>query len=250
MNKKMSFGRKLIAVPLTVLHYLFYGICLIVFWPVQWIALRVFGYKAHKKSVDLLNYCLNATLYLLASRVRIINKQSLPLDRPIIVVSNHQSHYDVTPLGRAFRKHHPKYVAKKELGQGIPGVSFNLKYGGSVLINRKDAKQSLTAIRDFAKYLEKNNYAGIIFPEGTRSKTGKLKRFSENGLKMLLKYAPSAVVVPVTINNSWKLVQYGQFPLDIGIDLSLEVHPVIDPKGRKFEDVFQEVQKQITTTIK
>ena len=245
----MPLLKKLVAVPLTVLHYLFYGFFLVLFWPLQWIALNVFGYVAHKKTVDLLNLCLNSTLYLLLTRVKLNHTEKLSNDRPIIVVSNHQSHYDITPLGRAFRKHHPKYIAKKELGQGIPSVSFNLKYGGSALIDRKDAKQSLTAIKDFAQYLDKNNYAGIIFPEGTRSKTGVPKRFSENGLKMLLKFAPSAIVVPVTINNSWKVLQYGQFPLDIGNKIELNVHKSIDPKDMSFDEVFQKVHKEITTDI-
>lgn len=246
----MSFFKALIAVPLSVLHYLFYGFYLILFWPIQWFCLRVLGYEAHRRSVDLLNTCLNSTLYLLASRVRITNAQDLPLDRPLIVVSNHQSHYDITPLGTAFRNHHGKYIAKKELGKGIPSVSFNLSHGGSALIDRKDAKQSLTAIKKFAQYIEKHNYAGMIFPEGTRSKNGQPKRFSENGVKMLVKYAPSALIVPVTINNSWKFVKYGQFPLNIGISLELEVHKPIDPKGRSFAEVFEETKETIIKSIK
>ena len=107
----------------------------------------------------------------------------------------------------------------------------------------------LTAIKDFAQYLDQNNYAGIIFPEGTRSKTGIPKRFSENGLKMLLKFAPNAIVVPVTINNSWKVLQYGQFPLDIGNKIELNVHKSIDPKDLSFDEVFQKVHKEITTDI-
>lgn len=237
-------------VVLSIVHYAFYGFFLFIFWPIQWIALRVFGYKAHKLSVDLLNKCLNSTIYLLASRVVLINKQNLPNDRPLIVVSNHQSTYDITPLGSTFRKHHPKYIAKKELGSGIPSVSFNLKYGGSVLINRKDARQALSAIKGFGEYLEKNNYAGIIFPEGTRSRDGKLKRFSENGLKTLYKYCPSAVFVPVTINGSWKLMQYGNFPLGIGNKLTLEVHEPIDPKGKDFDKVFEELQQSIAAGLK
>ena len=77
------------------------------------------------------------------------------------------------------------------------------------------SRQSLTAIRDFGKYIEKNNYAAVIFPEGTRSKDGKPKRFSANGLKMLTKFVPSAYVIPVTINNCWELNKMGMFPLEL-----------------------------------
>ncbi len=52
------------------------------------------------------------------------------------------------------------------------------------------------------------------FPEGTRSKDGIPKRFSENGLKMLTKFVPSAYVIPVTINNCWKLIKKECFHLN------------------------------------
>ena len=45
------------------------------------------------------------------------------------------------------RKWHPKFISKKELGKGIPSVSYNLKYGGSALIDRKDPKQALPEIK-------------------------------------------------------------------------------------------------------
>ncbi len=248
MNKIAPL-KALVAVPLTIIHYLVYVVILLVFWPLQWIGLKLFGYKGHKKTVDALYTCLNASLVLLASRVQIKNNFKLPADRPIIVVANHQSHYDISPLGAAFKKHHPKYISKIELSSGIPSVSFNLKYGGSVLIDRKDSKQALSALRDFGKYLEENNYTGVIFPEGTRSKNGQPKRFSENGLKTLLKYAPSAVVVPVSINNSWKIMQYGSFPLDIGNTLSVDVQEPIDPKGKPFAEVFKEIESAVKNGI-
>ncbi len=248
MNK-ISPLKALIAVPLTLIHYLVYGLILLVFWPLQWVCLKIFGYKGHKKTVDALYTCLNASLILLASRVKIKNNFKLPTDRPLIIVANHQSHYDISPLGAAFSKHHPKYISKIELSSGIPSVSFNLKHGGSVLIDRKDSKQALSALRDFGKYLEENKYSGVIFPEGTRSKNGQPKRFSENGLKMLLKFAPSALVIPVSINNSWKIMQYGSFPLDIGNKLEIDVQQAIDPKGRPFDEVFKEIESAVVNGI-
>lgn len=136
-----------------------------------------------------------------------------------------------------------------ELGKGIPSVSYNLTHGGSVLIDRKDPRQSLTAIKDFGKYIETNNYAAVIFPEGTRSKTGVPKRFSENGLKMLTKFAPSAYVVPVSINNCWKLNKHGKFPLEIGVNVTLEFHEAIEANSMNFEDLFKKVESTIKNSV-
>jgi 1-acyl-sn-glycerol-3-phosphate acyltransferase len=241
--------KNILAYPLSAVHYLVYGLLLVLFHPLQWLTLHLFGYKAHKKTVDYLNFMLIGSMYLFATRVKFINKHKIPKNVPIIIVSNHQSAYDIPPISWFLRKTHPKFVSKIELGKGIPSVSFNLKHGGSVLIDRKDAKQALSAIANFAKSLEKNNWSGVIFPEGTRSKTGVPKRFSENGLKILTKYAPSAYILPVTINNSWKLVQKGVFPLGVGEKFSIEAHKAIPVASMKFEDLFQKVEETIKNSV-
>ena len=179
--------KKILAYPLSVIHYLVYGFLLVLFHPLQWLTLHVFGYTAHKKTVDYLNFMLIGSMYLFGTRMRFISKYPIPKNVPIVIVSNHQSAYDIPPISWFLRKTHPKFVSKMELGKGIPSVSFNLKYGGSVLIDRKDPKQALSSIANFAKSIEKNNWSGVIFPEGTRSKTGVPKRFSENGLKIMTK---------------------------------------------------------------
>ena len=241
--------KKILAYPLSVIHYLVYGFLLVLFHPLQWLTLHVFGYTAHKKTVDYLNFMLIGSMYLFGTRMRFISKYPIPKNVPIVIVSNHQSAYDIPPISWFLRKTHPKFVSKMELGKGIPSVSFNLKYGGSVLIDRKDPKQALSSIANFAKSIEKNNWSGVIFPEGTRSKTGVPKRFSENGLKIMTKYAPSAYILPITINNSWKLVQKGVFPLRIGEKLSMEVHEAIPVSSMKFADLFQKVEKTIKNSV-
>lgn len=241
--------KRILSYPLSVLHYLFFGLMISIFHPIQWFALKVFGYTVHKKSVDYLNLTLIWSLYLLGTRVKFINKHHIPEGVPLIIVSNHQSSHDVSPISWYFRKYHTKFVSKIELGNGIPSVSFNLKHGGSVLIDRKDPRQALGALAKFGKSLEKNNWAGVIFPEGTRSKDGVPKRFSENGLKIISKYAPSAYVVPVTINNSWKLVSRGHFPLNVGEKLSFEAHEPIAVNSMKFNELLEKVEETIKNSV-
>ena len=78
-------------------------------------------------------------------------KATLPEDKPLIFVANHQGLYDIIGIGWLLRKYHPKYVSKLELGKGIPSVSYNLNHGGSVLIDRKDPKQALPALKKMAE---------------------------------------------------------------------------------------------------
>ncbi len=216
--------RKVLAYPLSILYILCFGLILIVFHPIQWICHRVFGYPAHKLSVDILNLFLMRSLLILGNSVRFKNPYSISTQTPCIIVANHQSMYDISPIVWHMRKHHPKFISKKELGKGIPSVSYNLRHGGAALIDRKDKEQAFKAILNLANYANKNNRSVVIFPEGTRSRNGQPKKFQQGGLKILLKKMPNATVIPISINNSWKTLRYGRFPLGIGYRLEFEVH--------------------------
>ena len=241
--------KKLLSYPLSLVTYFFFLLVVCVFHPIQWVCLNWFGYEAHKKSVDYLGLCLLKTMSFTFSFSKVENIDLIPEGKPLIFVSNHQSLFDIMGFVWFFRKFHPKFVSKIELGKGIPSISFNLNHGGSVLIDRKNPKQALPAIKKLGVYIETNCRSAVIFPEGTRSKNGKPKRFSPNGVKILCKYAPSAYVVPVTINNSWKMFQYGSFPLGIGNNLSFTVQTPIKVSEYDFETLLEKTEQAIVSKI-
>jgi len=100
-----------------------------------------------------------------------------------------------------------------------------------------------------AQYIEDRKQSVVIFPEGTRCKTGKPIPFAENGLKILCKYAPSAYVVPVTINNSWKMMRWGAFPFGIGNKIILTIHNPISVKDMSFPEIFAKTEQTIVKAI-
>ncbi|MHC5354260.1 lysophospholipid acyltransferase family protein [Myroides sp. LJL115] len=241
--------QKIISYPLSIIFILLVFIVLIIFHVFQWVAFNVFGYNSHKKVVDLMVWTLMKCGLVLGTTFKLRGDVDLPTDRPIIFVSNHQSMFDIPMIIWFFRKNHPKFVSKKELGKGIPSVSYNLTHGGSVLIDRKDAKQALTEIKKLGQYISKHNRSAVIFPEGTRSRDGKLKRFSENGLKMLCKFSPNSYIVPLTINNSWKLFRFGNFPLGLNAKIEIFAHPYFKSEDYSFEETFERVQEQIGSKL-
>lgn len=240
---------KIVSYPISLVFYFCFGMSLLIFHPIQWICLNVFGYQAHKKSVDYLNFFLLSSTYILGTRYSFKNIEIIPKDVPIIFVANHQSLYDIVTMIWHLRRYHAKFVSKKELGKGIPSVSYNLRHGGSVLIDRNDPKQAIAEILKLSSYIEKNNRSAVIFPEGTRSKDGNPRKFSENGLKMLCKKAPSAYVVPITINNSWKMVKYGSYPMGLGNRLEFIFHDAIAVSGNTFEEIMKYTEDKITESI-
>ena len=158
--------------------------------------------------------------------------------------------HDIIPIIWFLRKVHPKFISKKELGKGVPSVSLNLRIGGSVLIDRKDGKQALAEIKKISEYINENNYSVVIFPEGTRSKTGVPKEFAVNGLKMLYKFAPDAYFVPITVNNSWKMDRFGKFPLGLGTKITFQIHKPLKVSEHSFDDIFEKTETVIKQNIK
>ncbi len=242
--------QKIVSYPISILYYILLSFSLLIFHPIQWICLNVFGYQAHKTSVDILQWFLMRSANVLGTTFSVKGREKLPVGKPIIYVSNHQSMFDIVSIIWFLRATHPKFVSKKELGKGIPSVSYNLKHGGSVLIDRKDPKQALPTIKGLGQYIQKYNRSAVIFPEGTRSKTGEPKRFSENGLKMLCKFASDAYVVPLTINNSWKMFRFGMFPMGLGSQISLEVHDPMKISDYDFQTLFEKTEQAIVSSIK
>ncbi len=226
-----------------------FGFVLVFCHVLQWLCLKLGGYKAHKFSVDILNLMLLGVFYLVGNISSYTNKQHLPKNKPLIFVSNHQSMFDIIAISWYMRQYHPKFISKIELGKGIPSVSFNLRHGGSVLIDRKNPRQSLPALAAFAKQISANNHAGVIFPEGTRSKNGQPKAFNTMGLKVLIKNMPDALIVPITVNNSWRIVKYGAFPINAFVHLKLKVHQPLAVNTLPVEELIEKVEQTVKRDI-
>jgi 1-acyl-sn-glycerol-3-phosphate acyltransferase len=219
--------KKALGYILSSVYLLVFGVLLGIFHPIQVVCWKVWGYPAQKRAVEIMSYLIIKSLIILGSRVKFKGFEKLPKDCPLIIVSNHQSQYDIPPVVWGFRKHYPRFISKIQLGKGIPSISYNLRKGGSALIDRKNRSQSIKAIIKLGRQIEANNYSACIFPEGTRSMDGKVKTFKVSGLGTLLKTSPSAAIIPFAVNGNYLLQR---FPMGVGEKLT---YSVLDPIERK-----------------
>ena len=241
--------QKIVSYPLSIIYVALFIFWLLLFHPIQWVCYNLFGYNAHRWSVAVMNLLLVRSSFLIGTKYQFIGREKLPKNVPLILISNHQSLHDIPAVIWFMRAWHPKFISKKELGKGIPSVSYNLKVGGSALIDRKDGKQALAEIKKTAEYINKNKYSVMIFPEGTRGRNGIPKAFSTNGLKMLYKFAPDAYFVPITINDSWKMNKYGKFPMGLGVKISFTIHDPLKITDYTFEELFEKTENNIKKHI-
>lgn len=233
---------------LTPIHLAVFVAVLLIFHGAQVIARR-FGYEAHKRVVDYLNLSVLASLKVVGARIEVDCPYSLPTDVPLIVVANHQSMYDIPLLGWTFRRHHPKYVAKVELGKGLPSISYNLRHGGSALIDRDNPRTAMREVQKFGRNVEAHRYAACIFPEGTRARDGVMKPFNPAGLMALMRAVPSGVVVPVAIEGSWRLLRYAMRPIPFGVRLRCTVLEPVDRAQGDLREVVALVEQRIRTAL-
>ncbi|MBI9068048.1 MAG: 1-acyl-sn-glycerol-3-phosphate acyltransferase [Salinivirgaceae bacterium] len=242
--------KKIIAIPFTLIHGIIMLLLLGIFHILQLISFNFFGYTAHKKTVDLLNTLMVLNHYTQLCHPTFHGLSNIPKNKPLLIISNHQSMYDISPIIIAFKKNHVKFVAKKELGKYLPSISYNLQKGGSAIIDRSNGSQSIREILKLGKNMESRNWSACIFPEGTRSTDGNLKKFQAAGIKTLLKASPNALIVPFVIDGNHKLHKWGKFPLNIGLRLKYTaLAPIHRNDFLSDEALIAEVHKRISEAL-
>jgi 1-acyl-sn-glycerol-3-phosphate acyltransferase len=165
------------------------------------------------------------------------------------LVSNHQSLLDIVMIGGLLFTNFPKYVAKKELSRGIPSISLNLRWGGNALIDRKDRAQAFRAIKDMAKRAQDRGVSVVIFPEGTRSRDGRLKEFKRGGTAMMLSAADQLPVVPIAISGSWRLAEKNLLPVPFGTEVRIRFGDPIDRHPNDVDELLTTVDEQIRSAL-
>jgi len=241
MKRLLSFLSYL----LTPLFYLVFGLVLLVFQPVQWIAWNLGGYGAHERVVHYLNGALVATYALLGTRVIFINRHYLPQNKTILFIANHQSMLDIPALHWFLKEHHPKFISKKELAGVWPSIGYNLRKSGAALIDRSNTEQALGEIERLGRLMNQKHYSAILFPEGTRSRNGVLKPFAFKGFAKILATNPDALVVPVCIENSWRIFRKGRFPLSAGETMRFTVLDTLEPGTRSISELIHIAEEEI-----
>lgn len=164
--------------------------------------------------------------------VRVEGGENIAVDRPQIIVSNHQSWYDVWVLGTEVRKRY-YFVAKKELGT-IPLFGRAWKSAGHISVDRSDSASAIRSLQQAGVQLREENGAVIIFPEGTRSTDGRLGRFKKGAFRLAL--ITGVEIVPVAVIGSgevlpkdgWR-VRPGTITVRIGEPIRVQEDPDASP---------------------
>ena len=166
-----------------------------------------------------------AWLILVTTGVRTSARGVELVDRsaPYVFVSNHQSIYDIPVLFVALPVQ-LRIIAKASLGR-FPVLGWHLRWTGHLLVDR--ARTGVSTLKQVGRMMRRG-HSLIVFPEGTRSRDGRVGRF-RRGL-FLLAIEAGLPVVPVAVAGTRHVMRKGRLTTCPG-DVALVVHPPLPTDG-------------------
>jgi 1-acyl-sn-glycerol-3-phosphate acyltransferase len=166
---------------------------------------------------------LNA--YLTPMRVRVTGREHMLKTQSYVIVSNHQSQYDIFVLygwlGVDF-----KWVMKQELRK-IPGIGIGCEKIGHIFIDRSDHERAVASLNAAKKKIV-GGTSVLFFPEGTRSKDATLGVFKKGAFKMAIDLG--LPVLPITIVGTKNILPSNTIDLFPG-KARMIIHEPLDISG-------------------
>ncbi|WFF71578.1 lysophospholipid acyltransferase family protein [Proteiniclasticum sp. QWL-01] len=176
-------------------------------------ALRKLTFNQEKKKLDVKELRLRAyhiirnhtDSILGAAKANVITegKENIPKQGPVLFVGNHQSLFDV--VAHLNQMDQPTiFVAKKEL-ESWPVFGKWMTDMGCLFLDREDPRAAVQVINEAARRMREEGVNGVIYPEGTRSRSSQVHEFQKGSFKLAEK--AKAPVVPVMIDGAYRVFE-------------------------------------------
>lgn len=134
-------------------------------------------------------------------KVVIRNRERIVKGKPYVIISNHQSEYDILAVVTGLRTQF-RWIIKKELRK-VPLFGYALHASRNIFIDRSDHENAVRSIREGADRLP-TGCSLIFFAEGTRSNDGSIREFKKGGFNLAIE--KNINILPVTVNGSRKVL--------------------------------------------
>jgi 1-acyl-sn-glycerol-3-phosphate acyltransferase len=178
--------------------------------------------------------------------VKVKGKKNIDPETSYIILTNHQSSYDIF-LVYGWMGIDIKWIMKKELRK-VPGLGFGSEKVGHIFLDRSNSRAAVRSLEEAKKKLV-NGTSVVIFPEGTRSKTGIPGPFKRGAFKLALDL--SLPILPVTLINTRKILPYGSFNILPG-KVGMVIHTPIDISGyneQNMNELIYRVREKICSAL-
>lgn len=203
----------LIGFPLIVLSTLFTAVFTIVCFP----------WKNGKAPRAVQVFWSRSVIRLLLLPIKVTGRENVDPKQSYVFVANHQSFLDVFAV-YGWLPNNFKWLMKKEIRR-VPFVGTACAVAGHIFVDRSNPRAALQSMEKVKKELV-DGISTVIFPEGTRTKTGEIGRFKQGAFKIAMDM--ELPVVPITLNGFYKAMPSGQPFANPFSHLSLHIGKPID----------------------
>ncbi len=178
---------------------------------------------------------LKASLWIDRMPITVIGSENIPSEGNFILVSNHQSHLDIAVFICSIKRKF-SFLAKKEL-LDVPFLGWDLRAQGHIAVDRHNHRSAIKEMQRVEGML-KNGKSIIIFPEGTRTDTGKMGSFKKGAFVMSVH--TGVPVIPCRIEGTYHCLNKNSWIISPG-PIKLTLYPPIYP--HLSEDPKAEIQR-------
>lgn len=158
---------------------------------------------------------------ILLSTIKIEGKEHIRSNAHYIFMANHASYFDIACLFYA-SKRPLHFIAKEELSRNF-FTGYMLRKLKIIFVDRKNSQRATASMEQAVNHIAKGIDVAI-FPEGTRTKTGKLGTFKKGGFKLAA--MSNTPIMPVAIKNSqiaWPRKNFGFRPATVTVTFFPEI---------------------------
>ncbi len=163
-------------------------------------------------------------LWVAGAKLQIVGRERIPRDRPCFFMANHQSALDI-PIMIFLLDGDVRFFSKSDLFR-IPVFGWVLARYGYIPVDKRRPRITYRALQRLLPRYRKNPLSIAVFPEGTRSRDGRLSTFRRGTMRVAASTGMS--IVPVTIDGSYRVNHRDEYRLRPGL-IRVVVHEPIPP---------------------
>jgi len=208
---------------------------------------RLFDNKRRRGNDYVVQAWARVSMMIFGALVKVENAEVLPpADEPIMYTPNHCSFLDIFVLS-GYMPRRFKYISKIEILR-IPMIGWAMGFAKHIAISRMDRASQLKTLKDAVETLKDGNSL-VTFPEGTRSKDGRLSDFKKGPFTMASR--AGVRIVPITIVGTHLFQPPGAFvPFAVPRGVRIVCHPPLDaPKEKKEDEALRAAKAAVISAL-
>ncbi len=182
-------------------------------------------------------------MWIAGAKVTTFGKENVPRDRPVIFISNHCSHLDIACLCGSLPVN-LHFIGKKEL-KWMPVVGWYMFVVGHIFIDRSNKKKAIESLKHAAIKI-KNGKSVVLYPEGTRSKTGELGVLKKGAFHLSI--MANVDIIPIHIKGTFEVWSTNKLKITPG-DVTVRIGKPIDTSKYTSQSIKTLIEEARTTIL-